>query len=331
MQRAFLIGYAKGLHEAGMSCHEIARRTEVPRPTIIRWRQNGFQFVRRPGSGRPRATTARDERLIARQAQRDAAITVCELRTAIPHASSTTLRRRLKQLGYRSIKRPSRVPLNNRHKISRLQWAMKHCLWRERQWSRVVWTDEASVCLSARDGRLRLWVKRSCKVPEQLMVPRCQGGGGRILIWGAIWSTGRSQLHVMHETMNAERYVAVLRSHIPSICDAMGNPATDWILMEDNATPHTSRIATAAKSELHLRRMSWPPKSPDLNPIEHVWAWLKLHVRRQLRPCHTIANVEEMVVRGWTEMPQQIIDSVVSSMTSRVATVIKEKGGNTRY
>ena len=213
------------------------------------------------------------------------------------------------------IKRPSRVLLNDQHK------GLRHCLWREHQWSRVVCTDEASVCLSARDGRLRLWFKRTCKVPEELMVPRCQGGGGRILIWGAIWSTGRSELHVMHETVNKERYVDVLRRHIPAISNALRNPATDWIFMEDNATPHTSRIATAAKSELHLRRMNWSPNSPDLNQIEHVWAWPKQHVRRQLRPCHIIVNVEEMVVRGWTEMPQHFINTVVSSMTSRVAMV----------
>ena len=142
---------------------------------------------------------------------------------------------------------------------------------------------------------------------------------------------GKSSLHVMRETMNGQRYADVLRQYVPEISNALGNPGTDWFFMEDNATPHTCQVANAAKQELGLRRINWPSKSPDLNPIEHVWSWMKRNLRRQLKPEDTLQLLEEKVSRVWDEVPVQIINQLVSSMTARVAATIQNKGGSTHY
>jgi hypothetical protein len=45
--------------------------------------------------------------------------------------------------------------------------------------------------------------------------------------------------------------------------------------MHDSASIYTARIIGALLSDIQIQRMVWPAYSPDLNPIENVWAVAK--------------------------------------------------------
>ncbi|GBM19761.1 hypothetical protein AVEN_274834-1, partial [Araneus ventricosus] len=81
--------------------------------------------------------------------------------------------------------------------------------------------------------------------------------------------------------------------------------------------------------EFHL--MSWPPNSPDLNPMEHIWDVMERQLIAQTPPCPNISTLRDRFLDIWCNLSLVIYQKVVASMPRRVASVLKAKGGATRY
>ncbi|GFU67955.1 transposable element Tcb2 transposase [Trichonephila clavipes] len=88
--------------------------------------------------------------------------------------------------------------------------------------------------------------------------------------------------------------------------------------------PHTARFAQDFLR--HFQTLPWPPRSPDLSPVEHVWDQLK----RQMQSCHSVHDLELAVQDLWAHLPQDNIRCLINSMPDRVATCIAAGDGPTR-
>ncbi|GFX46463.1 DDE_3 domain-containing protein [Trichonephila clavipes] len=76
----------------------------------------------------------------------------------------------------------------------------------------------------------------------------------------------RSTLIVMRGSLTGQHYVDdILRSHVGSFLN--GLPGA--IFQQDNARPHTARVAQDFLR--HFQILHWLARSPDLSPVEHVW------------------------------------------------------------
>ena len=77
--------------------------------------------------------------------------------------------------------------------------------------------------------------------------------------------------------------------------------------------------------------LTWPAQSPDLNPIEHLWA----HLKRKLQGYETapkgILEFWERVQVEWEKIESSVCQELVESMPRRVEAVLKAKGGYTKY
>jgi len=74
----------------------------------------------------------------------------------------------------------------------------------------------------------------------------------------------------------------------------------------------------------------WPAKSPDLNPIKHLWDVLKRRIRRHPPP-NNVADLERLATEGWENITQRAIKRFIVSMRARCQTVIAAAGGHMRY
>ena len=84
-------------------------------------------------------------------------------------------------------------------------------------------------------------------------------------------------------------------------------------------------------AEEGINRMLWPAKSPDLNPLEHLWGHLKYRVDKRIKPTTTLIGLEQILRREWAAIDQGRIRRLVNSMRQRCLAVIQAEGSHTRY
>jgi transposase len=68
---------------------------------------------------------------------------------------------------------------------------------------------------------------------------------------------------------SANSYIDILEDQLPTIW------SPGMLFMQDNASIYTAKIVKDWFDSSGISVLEWPPYSPDLNPIEIVWAWLK--------------------------------------------------------
>ena len=71
--------------------------------------------------------------------------------------------------------------------------------------------------------------------------------------------------------MNAKRYIWVLRTELPPYFHLRGSQRPT----HDGAPCHTAKVVKGFLDNKNIPTIKWPGNSPDLNPIENVWAYMK--------------------------------------------------------
>jgi len=110
-----------------------------------------------------------------------------------------------------------------------------------------------------------------------------------------------------------------------------GIDPADMIFQQDNDPKHTSKLARAFFEEQGYQLLFWPPNSPDLNPIEHLWTHLKRKLAQFEHPPGGINALWLRVQEVWNEIPPLVVQNLIESMPRRIQAVKRAKGGHTKY
>ncbi|XP_066556920.1 uncharacterized protein sergef isoform X2 [Amia ocellicauda] len=68
--------------------------------------------------------------------------------------------------------------------------------------------------------------------------------------------------------------------------------------------------------------LTWPPNSPDLNPIEHLWDVLDKQVRSMEAPPRNLQDLKDLLLMSCCQIPQHTFRGLVESMPRRVRAVL---------
>lgn len=237
--------------------------------------------------------------------------------------SRQTVHRDLVALGFVSRVRPKTTSTSLKDAVTRVVFSKKLLCKRKEWFKRVCFSDEKIFTSNDATWR-RMWVRRGCRpLPRE----RRRWPKGRVHVWGCV-GIGFRHLVVFPESkandnraqyrLTKQQYVRrCLSPVIPFLLD--GNA----VFQQDGAGAHVSGEAFVECKGVEFLK-NWPPRSPQLNPIETLWAILQERVAQ-----HHPRNREELVqtVRAeWDAVSSKTVDALVLSFSKRLKSCIAEKG-----
>jgi len=319
-----------------LSTREIANRTGVSQSTICNIKKK--QLPRRKGkkSGRPSILKTRHQRLILRKITSGQLNTAVDIQHYLQEAENInihadTIRNCLKEAGLKSFPKVKKPLLTKRHIQQRLDFAHKYQYWTVDDWKRVIWSDETKINRLGSDGRKWGWKKPGTPLQQHHIQPTVKHGGGHLMVWGCMTAHGVGNLVRIDSTLNAELYCGILDEHLASSVEYYGDSLANFIFQQDNDPKHTSKLAQQWFADHEIEVLYWPAQSPDLNPIEHLWVYLK---RRLSNYEFMPTSMHELWIRleqEWNAIPASVCIDLIESMPRRIAAVLKAKGRYTKY
>ena len=103
----------------------------------------------------------------------------------------------------------------------------------------------------------------------------------------------------------------------------------DIIFQQDDDPKHVASKTMEWFANNHVTILSWPPQSPDLNPIENLWSIVKRNVEN--RSPKDLEELEMFMVEKWERIPDEILESLVDSMPGRCEAIFRENGERINY
>lgn len=141
-------------------------------------------------------------------------------------------------------------------------------------------------------------------------------------------AAGVGELEVIEGNMNAAGYIKVLRGNSSKSVVKLGIQDT-YLFQQDNDPKHTARITREWLLYNARKLFPTPPQSPDVNPIENLWAHLENKIRKL--KCSSKTQLVENLRKCWSEITPDFTNKLVESMPRRLQAIINAKGLHTKY
>ena len=155
-------------------------------------------------------------------------------------------------------------------------------------------------------------------------------GGACVMVWAGFCFSGKTEIVFRECKGNSTVYTTLLGNHLLPFIRSLGGGR--WIFQQDGASVHRSVETVQWLEERQVEFLKWPALSPDLNPIENLWGTLTRAVYQNGKKQYNTAEELRQAIRlCWSQIPIGTLETLITSMPSRMYQVIRGAGAMTKY
>jgi len=151
------------------------------------------------------------------------------------------------------------------------------------------------------------------------------------MVWGMFtWHTLGPLVPIGH-CLNPTAYLSIVSDHVHSFMATI-YPSSDSYFKQNNEPCHKTRIISNwfVDHDNEFTVLKWPPHSPNLNPIEHLWDVVERELcAPDIHPTN-LHQLQDAILSIWANISKEWFQHLVESMPHRIKAVLKAKGGQTQ-
>jgi transposase len=324
------------LLEQGHSIRKVADNYHISKSKIQQIRAKHLPNIATSLGGRPKKLSAQDKRFCARTITADHSKTGVAVRMKLEadlgiKVCNNTVYNALREAGLEAIEKEAKPMLSPKNIKARLAFAKYHQNWTIDDWKRVIWSDETKINRFGSDGRSWCWIRDGETQQPHHVKQKVKHGGGSIMIWGCMTSHGPGFMCQINNTMDQHVYKHILQDYLLPTINWYDMDIEHIIFQQDNDAKHKAKSVCEWLDNQPFEVLEWPAQSPDLSPIEHLWATLQRRLGEYEHPPKGMVELWERIEIEWNKITVEECIRLIESMPNRIQAVLKAKGRWTKY